>query len=177
MTDIIILNGGSSSGKTTIAKCLQNSMTVSWLRFSIDDLIEAMPDAMLKTDSGIKLCEDGSVSPGTEFRTLESAWMHGMGEMARRGARIIIDDVFISGIEARRRWEISLDGLQVLWVGVMCDPTVAAARERERGDRIEGMAVSQAATVHEGMHYDISVDTTKTSPEECARMIERKIKV
>ncbi|TYS86105.1 phosphotransferase-like protein [Rossellomorea aquimaris] len=177
MTDIIILNGGSSSGKTTIAKCLQNTSTASWLRFSIDDLIEAMPDAMLKKDSGIKLDEDGSVRPGTEFRALESAWRHGLGEMARRGARIIIDDVFLSGIEARKRWEISLDGLQVLWVGVMCDPTVAAVREREREDRIEGMAVSQAAAVHEGMQYDISVDTSKTSPEECARMIERKIKV
>ncbi|MGM0853430.1 MAG: chloramphenicol phosphotransferase CPT family protein [Bacillota bacterium] len=177
MTDMIILNGGSSSGKTTIAKCLQNSSIVSWLRFSIDDLIEAMPDAMLKKDSGIKLGEDGSVSPGSEFRALESAWRHGMGEMARRGARIIIDDVFISGIEARKRWEISLDGLQVLWVGIMCDPTVATARERERGDRIEGMAVSQAATVHAGMDYDITVDTTKASPDDCALMIERKIKL
>lgn len=177
MTDVIILNGGSSSGKTTIAKCIQNSSNASWLRFSIDDLIEAMPDAMFKKDSGIKLGEDGSVIPGTEFRALESAWRHGMGEMARRGARIIIDDVFLSGIEARKRWEISLDGLQVLWVGVRCDPTVAAVRERGRGDRIQGMAVSQAAAVHEGMQYDISVDTTKTSPEECASMIERKIKV
>lgn len=73
MTDVIILNGGSSSGKTTIAKCLQNSSKAPWLRFSIDDLIEAMPDAMLKKDSGIKLGEDGSVIPGTEFRALESA--------------------------------------------------------------------------------------------------------
>jgi chloramphenicol 3-O phosphotransferase len=176
MTNIIILNGGSSSGKSTIAKCLQNSSPESWLRFSIDDLIGAMPDAMLKKDSGIKLGDDGSVSPGTEFRELEFAWMHGIGEMARRGARIIIDDVFISGVEARKRWETSLKGLQVLWVGVFCDSAVAAAREKERGDRIGGMAVSQAAAVHEGMHYDITVDTTKTSPEECARMIEQKIK-
>ena len=176
MINVIILNGGSSSGKTTIAKCLQNSSTASWLRFSIDDLIESMPEAMLKKDSGIKLGEDGSVSPGAEFRKLESAWMHGIGEMARRGARIIIDDVFLSGIEARNRWETSLDGLQVLWVGVYCDPTVAAAREKERGDRIEGMAVSQATVVHESIDYDVSVDTTKTSLEECARVIVRKIK-
>ncbi|MGG0762589.1 phosphotransferase-like protein [Bacillus paramycoides] len=84
MVDVIILNGGSSSGKTTIAKCLQNLLPTSWLRFSIDDLIDAMPDAMLKVDSGIKFGDDGSVSPGTEFRKLESAWMNGIGEMARR---------------------------------------------------------------------------------------------
>ncbi|WRP05558.1 AAA family ATPase [Rossellomorea aquimaris] len=175
MTNIIILNGGSSSGKTTLAKCLQNSFTEPWLRFSIDDLIKSMPDAMLKKDSGIKLCEDGSVSPGTEFRELESAWMHGIGEMARKGAGIIIDDVFLSGVEARKRWESTLEGLQVLWIGVLCDPIVAAAREKARGDRIEGMAVAQAAVVHQGMLYDISVDTTKASPEECARLIEQKV--
>ncbi|MFI8685724.1 chloramphenicol phosphotransferase CPT family protein [Rossellomorea sp. NPDC077527] len=175
MTNIIILNGGSSSGKTTLAKCLQNSLTESWLRFSIDDLIESMPDAMLKKDSGIKLNEDGSVSPGSEFRELESAWMHGIGEMARRGARIIIDDVFLSGMEARQRWETFLKGLQVIWVGVFCDPAVAGAREKERGDRIEGMAISQAVAVHEGMNYDVTVDTSKTSLKECIRLIEQQM--
>ncbi|MCM2534604.1 chloramphenicol phosphotransferase [Neobacillus pocheonensis] len=175
MVDVIILNGGSSSGKTTIAKCLQNSLPTSWLRFSIDDLIDAIPDAMLKADSGIKFGDDGSVSPGTEFRTLESAWMHGIGEMVRRGARVIIDDVFISGVEACNRWKASLEVLQVLWVGVFCDPTVASARESERGDRLGGMAVSQATVVHIGIHYDIKVDTTKTSPEECAQIIGKII--
>lgn len=105
MVDVIILNGGSSSGKTTLAKCLQNSLPTSWLRFSIDDLIDAMPDIMLEADTGIKFGNDGSVSSGTEFRTLKSAWMHGIGEMSRKGARVIIDDVFISGIEACSRWE------------------------------------------------------------------------
>lgn len=175
MTNIIILNGGSSSGKTTLASRLQNSLTEPWLRFSIDDLIESMPDAMLKEDSGMKFGEDGSVRPGTEFQELESAWMYGIGEMARRGARIIIDDIFLNGVEARKRWEGCLEGLQVLWVGVFCDPVVAAAREKERGDRIEGMAVSQAIIVHKGMNYDVTVDTSKSSAEECIRLIKQKV--
>ncbi|WP_061809349.1 chloramphenicol phosphotransferase CPT family protein [Rossellomorea vietnamensis] len=175
MTNIIILNGGSSSGKTTLAKCLQNSLTGPWLRFSIDDLIESMPESMLKKDSGIKLDEDGTVTPGTEFQELESAWMQGIGEMARRGARIIIDDVFLSGVKGRENWETALEGLQVLWVGVFCDPAVADAREKARGDRIEGMAVSQATFVHNGMNYDVTVDTSMSSAEECIRLIKQKV--
>lgn len=175
MTNIIILNGGSSSGKTTLAKCLQNSLAETWLRFSIDNLIESMPDAMLKKDSGIKMDEDGSVNPGKEFRELESAWMHGIGEMARRGAMIIIDDVFLSGVKGSHRWETALKGMQVLWVGVFCDPAVAAAREKARGDRIEGMAVSQATIVHSGMNYDVTVDTSKSSAEECILLIKQKV--
>ncbi|MCW9134346.1 hypothetical protein OF830_26535 [Bacillus paramycoides] len=66
MVDVIILNGGSSSKKTSIVKCLQNLLPTSWLRFSIDDT----PDAMLKADGGIKFGEVESISPGTEFRRL-----------------------------------------------------------------------------------------------------------
>lgn len=55
MTDIIILNGGSSSGKTSIAKSLQELLPTPWLRFSIDDLIDAMPPTMFAS------CPDGSL--------------------------------------------------------------------------------------------------------------------
>jgi chloramphenicol 3-O phosphotransferase len=61
--------------------------------------------------------------------------------------------------------------LDVLWVGVRCDADVAAARERARGDRTTGMAVSQATLVHEGVSYDLVVDTSRADAEECARLI------
>lgn len=175
MVDVIILNGGSSSGKTTTAKCLQNSLSTSWLRFSIDDLVDAMPDAMLNADSGITIQDDGAVRPGSEFRTLESAWMYGIAEMVRRGAKVIIDDVFLGGIDSRNRWEAALEGLCVLWVGVFCTPAVASARESYRGDRTAGMAALQATAVHVGMDYDITVDTTEMSPEDCARIVAQSI--
>lgn len=175
MVDVIILNGGSSSGKTTTAKCLQNCLSTSWLRFSIDDLVDAMPDAMLNAASGITIEDDGAVMPGDEFRALESAWMYGIAEMVRRGARVIIDDVFLSGIDSRNRWQAALVGLKVLWVGVLCDPAAASSRENNRGDRTAGMAALQATAVHVGMTYDVTVDTTEASPEECARIVAQSI--
>ncbi|WP_433747900.1 chloramphenicol phosphotransferase CPT family protein [Falsibacillus pallidus] len=175
MIDVIILNGGSSSGKTTLAKCLQKSLSTPWLRFSIDDLIAAMPEYLLKEDTGIQFGEDGSVIPGTEFRKLESAWMQGIAEMARNGAQVIIDDVFISGAAAQNRWKEATVGLQILWVGVYCDQSVAASRENSRGDRVEGMAVSQASLVHEGIYYDLKIDTTNSPTEECAQIIIAEI--
>lgn len=47
--------------------------------------------------------------------------------------------------------------------------------ENERADRVAGMAISQATSVHDGIHYDIKVDTTKTSPEKCARIIRQNV--
>jgi len=164
VTKVVILNGGSRSGKPSLARRLQDALPSPWWRFSIDDLIGAMPDAMLNGEGGIELGSDGSVRSGDAFRSLESAWMHGIAEMARRGARVIVEEAFVSGPAARERWQASLEGLAVLWVGIFCDPAVVAARERERGDRIAGMAAAPTEAVHVGMTYDVMVDTSEASP-------------
>lgn len=175
MARVIILNGGSSSGKTTIAACLQDLLPSSWLRFGVDDLIDAMPPRLLTSEVGIEFAADGSVRSGPEFRRLEAAWMAGIAAMARAGAHIIIDDVFLSGVAARHRWRAALADVAILWVGVRCDPAVAAQREQARGDRVTGMAASQARIVHEGIAYDIEVDTSATSAEACARLIAQRV--
>jgi chloramphenicol 3-O phosphotransferase len=42
-TQVIVLNGGSSSGKTGIARCLQAILPQPWLRLGVDDLVDALP--------------------------------------------------------------------------------------------------------------------------------------
>lgn len=91
--------------------------------------------------------------------------------MARSGARVIIDDVFLGGAAAQERWQTFVGDLDVLWVGVRCDSAVAEGREIARGDRVAGMAAKQAAVVHQGVAYDVEVDTTHTESLECARTI------
>lgn len=170
-TQMIILNGGSSAGKSGIVRCLQAELADPWLTFGVDSLIEAMPARMGTSDGGIAISGDGGVSIGADFRALEQAWAQGVVAMARAGARVIIDDVFLGGAESQRRWEKHLDGLDVLWVGVRCDSAVAAAREIARGDRVHGMAEAQASIVHVGVHYDLEVDTSHTESLTCARTI------
>ena len=110
-----------------------------------------------------------AVGPG--FRTLEAAWIAGIAAMAQAGARIIVDEVFLGGTASQQRWKDALGTLQVLWVGVRCDARIAAGRELARGDRITGMAASQAELVHRGIVYDLEVDTTQTEAVECAQAI------
>jgi chloramphenicol 3-O phosphotransferase len=59
----------------------------------------------------------------------------------------------------------------VLWVGVRCRPEVAEGREAERGDRTLGMGRLLAEEVHQGVHYDLVVDTSDASPAQCAQVI------
>ncbi|MFC4946856.1 chloramphenicol phosphotransferase CPT [Pseudonocardia sp. GCM10023141] len=169
-TQIIVLNGGSSSGKTGISRCLQAVLPHPWIRLGVDDLVDALPPALLD-GAGIAFGQRGEVEVGDGFREVEAAWTAGIAAMAHAGARIIIDDVFLGGAASQERTRAQLGGLAVLWVGVHCEPAIAAAREIARGDRVLGMAVAQAELVHRGVSYDVEVDTGRTESLDCARAI------
>ncbi|MGW4394019.1 phosphotransferase-like protein [Amycolatopsis nivea] len=126
---------------------------------------------MRASNAGIEFAPDGQVIVGPEFRALEAAWIEGVAAMARAGARVIVDEVFLGGTESQKRWLKALGDLRVLWVGVRCDSAIAAGREVARGDRVIGMAADQAEAVHRGIVYDLEVDTTRTESLECARAI------
>ncbi|HEV2451875.1 MAG TPA: chloramphenicol phosphotransferase CPT [Streptosporangiaceae bacterium] len=170
-TEVVVLNGGSSSGKSGIARCLQAILPEPWLVLAVDQLIEATPAGLRASDAGIEFAAGGGVSVGPEFRRLEAAWMEGVAATVRAGARVIIDDVFLGGARSQRRWQQAVGGLDVLWVAVRCDSEVAAGREVARGDRAGGMAATQAEMVHQGVVYDLEVDTTHAEALECARII------
>jgi chloramphenicol 3-O phosphotransferase len=176
MPQVIVLNGGSSSGKSGIARCLQAVLPDPWLTLGTDTFVEAMPASMRASEAGIEFAADGEVIIGPDFRTLEAAWIDGVAAMARAGARVIVDEVFLGGAASQRRWRTALTGLDTLWVGVRCESAVAAGREAARGDRVTGMAASQADLVHRGVVYDLEVDTTHTEAMECARDIAARLR-
>jgi chloramphenicol 3-O phosphotransferase len=156
-TQVIVLNGGSSSGKSGIVRCLQAILPKPWITLGVDTLLVA-------------------ISVGTEFRTLDIAWSHGIAAMVRNGARVIVDEVFMGGATSQARLQTALEGLEVLWIGVHCDATIAEGREMARGDRVTGMARSQASIVHDGVTYDLTVDTSQTESLEIARTIAAHVK-
>ncbi|WP_454320843.1 chloramphenicol phosphotransferase CPT [Streptomyces phaeoluteigriseus] len=172
---MIILNGGSSSGKTGIVRCLQAVLPEPWLAFGVDSFVDALPARLQESDAGLDIAADGRVSVGADFRALEEAWTEGIVAMARAGARIVVDDVFLGGTASQQRWQKALGDVAALWVGVRCDSAVAAGREIARGDRVRGMAASQADSVHRGVVYDLEVDTSHTESLECALAIAARV--
>ncbi|MER7843444.1 AAA family ATPase [Kitasatospora sp. NPDC096077] len=173
MPHVIVLNGGSSSGKSSIARRLQELLPEPWLHLGADTMVSALPPWLLGGGDGIGGLDDGdgTVEVGPVFARLDAAWTLGVAAMARAGARIVVDEVFLGGAASQQRWRAALADLEVLWVGVRCDPAVAAAREAARGDRVGGMAAAQAESVHEGVGYDLVVDSSRASVDECAGLI------
>jgi chloramphenicol 3-O phosphotransferase len=142
-----------------------------WLLLGIDDLIRAMPDKGLEDGSLLHIGETGQVEVGPGWRTLEASWYIGIAAIAASGTGVIVDEVFLDGGGGQDRLRTAFGGLGVLWVGVKCDAKVTRAREALRPDRVAGMAGSQAAVVHEGVGYDMIVDTSHATSESCAARI------
>ena len=168
---VIVLNGGSSSGKSSIARALQEILPDMWLTFGVDTFIDALPGRGNSPKSGITYSTGGAIAVTREYTRLENAWYSALYALADAGANIILDEVLLSSHEGQQRLLARFDGLSLLWVGVHCPPEIAAARETARGDREPGMACRQAVSVHAEVSYDIEVDTSVHSPEECARTI------
>jgi chloramphenicol 3-O phosphotransferase len=168
---VIVVNGGSSSGKTSIVRHLRGFLVEPWLAASIDGFVDSLPAALQDSAAGFGVTAEGAVLVGEVFRRLEAAWMAGIAATVRAGAPVIVDDVFLGAAASQARWRAALDGLSVAWVGVRCDPAVARRREASRPDREPGMAVLQADEVHRDVVYDVEVDTTSATAEDCARTV------
>jgi chloramphenicol 3-O phosphotransferase len=169
-TDVIVLNGGSSSGKSSIAICLQTRLAGVWLRLGIDDLIRAVSHGPSDPSAAgtLDFKPDGSIAVEPAFRAAQASWYEGLATIARAGTGVILDEVFLDAGDSQATLQKALRGLDVVWVAVRCDSEIAEARELQRGDRARGLAKYQAERVHAGVTYDIAVDTSDTSPEACA---------
>lgn len=174
---VIVLNGGSSSGKSSIARALQEILPGIWLTFGVDTFIDALPGRGDSPRAGITYEHDGMITFSAEYRTLERSWYAGLSAMTAAGAHIILDEVFLSGGAGQESLRSTFNDSRMLWVGVHCAADVAASREARRPDRAEGMARQQALSVHAGVSYDLEVDTTDRPAEECAWEIAAQLGV
>jgi len=62
---VIVLNGGSSSGKTSIARSLQRLLGTTWMTLGVDDLIRALPGGE-EIDALVRAQQDGGAPVRTQ---------------------------------------------------------------------------------------------------------------
>lgn len=98
-TQVIVLNGGSSSGKSSIARCLQDLLDHPWVTLGVDDLLHALAPSLVDDAPArpgraplIRYGAEGTVHVDAAWEPVESAWYHGVASMARAGLGVIIDD-------------------------------------------------------------------------------------
>ena len=165
---IILLNGASSAGKTSIAKALQHSMNTPYLHVPVDSFAAMAPGPD-------KLGETGSLAWQSVFNRLLSGFHHSLTALAGAGNDLIVDHILVQGVEPQNWLTECLDLLApytVYFIGVHCPLEELRRREQVRGDRGAGLAEWQASRVHQHGVYDLEVDTSVLSPDECALSIQ-----
>jgi chloramphenicol 3-O phosphotransferase len=164
MATIVVLNGTSSSGKTTIARAFQEQAGPLFLNFSIDSILYALPE------SAIERIKRGDDISDLRFRELVRAFYACVKALASLGHDLVIDHAVISEAEAEMLKD-AVGGDRVLMVGLQCPQDVLDERERARGDRRPGLAAAQCDRIHRWLRYDLVVDTSHVTAEEAARQI------
>lgn len=157
---IILLNGASSAGKSTIAAALQAAADRPILRLSLD---------LFFFGSALPPMRDKGFAWGPMKQRILAGYFPSLAAFARAGNDLVVDHVF----ESQTDFDdlvAALEGLDVFLVGVHCPIEELERRERERGDRRIGDARMDLATVHSFCRYDLEVDSTRP-PEENAQLI------
>jgi len=173
---VVFLNGTSSSGKTSISTELLNQTDISFHHLSIDDfflrLFHDYIDFINTTCASIESAdsEEAEVSNNLIIDPLVSLFYSTVKFMSAKGMNIVVDTVN----DSDERLNICLDLLidqPVLFVGVTCSKEELIRREKLRGDRESGLAISQYDKVYGFNEYDIELNTEALRPDECANLI------
>lgn len=183
---VVILNGPSSVGKSTIADGLQASLGEPWLAVAFDDFLRFMPSRLVNVAPSADPDCDGSLqrrratnrraSWSASTATGSSVACTGQWPaLAQSGLDVIVDDVLLEAAWLSDYLDAMVD-IDVVFVGVKAPLQVIEEREIARGDRFPRQARGHFGHVHHDEVYDITVDTSVLSPEACVDLIASRIR-
>ena len=169
---IIFLNGVTSSGKTSIAKAIQNISREHIYHLS-NDMFHGLERQMINE----KLVEEAHIG---EYMAESIVLMyHAARVLAEQGTSIVIDGMLIEddGFAAKYRqshykiMQDILSGFNIIMVEVLCPLEECRRRNIARGDRDENQSHEQNKLMNTTVNYDLSIDTYAETVEECSRKI------
>jgi chloramphenicol 3-O phosphotransferase len=152
MSQVIFLHGASSSGKSTLARALQDRIEKPFWHISIDHLRNA------------------GVLPSERFRNGDFRWSehraaffdgfhHSLKAYADAGNDLILEHILDTPGWLGVLKEL-LGAHDVFFVGVHCPLDLLIAREAARGDRPLGSAQQDFEQIHIGKLYDLDLQST-----------------
>ncbi len=184
---IVVLNGAPRSGKSSIARAMQAKSDRPWMNLGVDVYIREITPPRYRPGLGLR--------PGAERPDLEPfvatsylALYDSIAAHSRLGLDVVADvghhDVYLNRLHILPRCARRLAGLPALFVGVRCSIETIMERRNQgeagreddyvRGSALEPVppaVVAWQREVHRPGIYDLEVDTSTASPEECAASI------
>ena len=185
---VVVLNGPSTSGKSSIQKEFQHLMMPNlWIKVGIDNLFDMpMPAITVQNMSfwqspnqirWVETTHDALHNPVITLRTgaqgdrVAYGMNSAIADYAKAGCNVIVDY-----IAYKKEWvddmRKQLDGIKTYWVKVAAPLAVLEEREIARATSPKGHARSHYDTVHWDVVYDLEVDSSVQSAAEIAAQIK-----
>lgn len=184
---LIVLNGGSSAGKSSMALDFQELASEFWMHLGIDAFWGALPLSQLDLQQvrpeyytwDVTVDADGlewlSVTPGPLLEKAMHARYLAIRVVLDEGINVISDDLIWT-----RDWLVDFlsifDGYEVWLVGLHVSDEEGARREGERTGRIAGASRGSAVAAHADMEYDFELDTSDAVTQALARELHERYK-
>lgn len=186
---VVVLNGPSASGKSSIQKDFQYLMMPNlWIKHGIDSLFDGpMPNItpenmdFWQTENPIRWVTTSKDNQNNSIITLHVGKQgqqvaYGMNSAivayAQSGCNIIVDY-----IAYQKEWADDLQAklkeasITTYWVKITLPLSVLEQREAARATSPQGHARSHYNTVYHDISYDLELDTSKLTSQECAQKI------
>lgn len=180
---IIILNGAPRSGKSCIAAAIQASFDGLWINLGVDHSMRTTP-ARFQPGIGLR--------PGGERPDLEpivvqlyAALYASSAAHSRLGINVVVDvghhDAYSRSLGILPACAQLLHGLPVLFAGVRCplevimQRRVATGYNRPAESSVPPPVLRWQEAVHDPGIYDLEVDTSVLSAQECAEQIRHRL--
>ncbi len=194
MTDpgqIIVLNGAPRSGKSSIVAAIQESFSGVWMNLGVDVFAQWATPPRYRPGIGLR---PGGERPEVEAQVpaLYAALYDSVAAHARQGLNVVVDvghhEAYSRPLNLLSDAARRLRGLPVLFVGVRCPVEVIMDRRdagetgREGryvtsgpGGEVPGPVLRWEREIHRGKSYDLEVDTSRLSPQQCAEAIRQNL--
>lgn len=177
---IIVLNGTPRSGKSSIAQIIQAEFNGIWMNIGVDGYMNMMPE---RVRPGIGL-RPGGESPSLEPTLVRMyvALYESIAAHSRAGLNVVVDvghhDDYATPRGILPRCAEILEGLPAWFIGVRCPIEVVMKRRiatwgqsYEADGTIPAPFQRWQEAVHRPGIYDLEVDTSVYTPQECAQQI------
>ncbi len=188
---IIILNGPPRSGKSSIVHVIQDTFAGPWLNLGVDVYIGQVIPGRYRPGIGLR--------PGGERPDLEpliplfyAALYDSIAAHSRLGLNVVVDvgphDAYATPTTILADCARRLSGLPVLFVGVRCSIEVIMDRRRKGQvgrenlylagsdqDPVPAPVLAWQREVHDPGIYDLEIDTSQNTAQECAAVIQRRL--
>lgn len=188
---IVILNGPPRSGKSSIVAVIQETFEGPWMNLGVDVFSRWVTPPRYRPGMGLRPGGD-RLEIASLIPSLYAAFYDSVAAHSRHGLNVVVDIGHHDANDARRNVLGDslrrLAGLPVLLVGVHCPIDVIMQRRDAGASDRPGLYVTTGpdglvpdavltwqSEVHDPGIYDVEVDTSDMTPEQCAEVIRVRL--